>query len=225
MTAGSCESRQIEAVFLCLVDHVVVIVHVYPIVYGHRKIPSQYPLWQWRIRSHHCHVVYVSSGHVSSGWEWRNRTSRSSVVIHGGGLMNRYRSPESPDTRNGQRDDSSPYYWHGQSDDIKVQSDTQVSLHEEIVIPDIGYTVIIIPPGLMLYWKTCAGSMKYIGDLNSSRQITPTLVFVGILNAIPSGHLFLNRSWMICSCGIPVGWVVVMEPWNGWGRSLQCETT
>ena len=40
--------------------------------------------------------------------------------------------------------------------------------------------------------------------LNSSRQVTPTLVFVGILKAIPSGLLFQSRSWAICSCGIPV---------------------
>ncbi len=40
--------------------------------------------------------------------------------------------------------------------------------------------------------------------LNSSRQITPVLVFVGILNAIPSGLLFQSRSWATCSCGIPV---------------------
>ena len=39
--------------------------------------------------------------------------------------------------------------------------------------------------------------------LNSSRQITPTLVVVGILNAIPSGLLFQSLSWVICSYGIP----------------------
>ena len=39
--------------------------------------------------------------------------------------------------------------------------------------------------------------------LNSSRQITPVLVFVGILNATPSGLLFQSLSWAICSCGIP----------------------
>ena len=40
--------------------------------------------------------------------------------------------------------------------------------------------------------------------LNSSRQITPALVFVCILNVMPSGLLFQNRSWAIFSCGIPV---------------------
>ena len=40
--------------------------------------------------------------------------------------------------------------------------------------------------------------------LNSSSQITPDLVFVGILNAISSGVFLLqSRSWVICSCEIP----------------------
>ena len=39
--------------------------------------------------------------------------------------------------------------------------------------------------------------------LNFNSQITPTLLFVGILNAIPSGLLFHSRLWAICSCGIP----------------------
>ncbi len=39
--------------------------------------------------------------------------------------------------------------------------------------------------------------------LNSSRQITPDLVFVVILKATPSGLLFQSLSWAICSCGIP----------------------
>ena len=39
--------------------------------------------------------------------------------------------------------------------------------------------------------------------LKSSRQITPVLVFVGILKATPSGLLFQSLSWAICSCGIP----------------------
>ena len=51
---------------------------------------------------------------------------------------------------------------------------------------------------LTIYWLVTS-DMR----LNSSRQITPTLVFVGILNAIPSGLLFQSRSWVICSCGIP----------------------
>ncbi len=38
---------------------------------------------------------------------------------------------------------------------------------------------------------------------NSSRQITPDFVFVGILNAISSGLLFHSRSSAICSWEIP----------------------
>ena len=39
--------------------------------------------------------------------------------------------------------------------------------------------------------------------LNSNKQITPALVFVGILNAMPSGLLFHSLSCTIFSCETP----------------------
>ncbi len=50
---------------------------------------------------------------------------------------------------------------------------------------------------------------------NSSRQITPDFVFVGILNAIPSGLLFQSRSSSICSWKIPCCLRVVSARVNG----------
>jgi hypothetical protein len=51
--------------------------------------------------------------------------------------------------------------------------------------------------------------------LNSSRQITPDFVSVGILNAIPSGLLSQSRSSVICSWEIPCCLRIIIARVNG----------